>query len=45
LGCEWVEALAGRIRNPHESSSLADALAGHIVSSLDNLSEAAQAAE
>jgi DNA-binding transcriptional LysR family regulator len=35
----------GLVRNPHESSSLADALAGHIVSSLDNLSEAAQAAE
>jgi DNA-binding transcriptional LysR family regulator len=35
----------GLVRNPHESSPLADALAGHIVSSLDNLSEAAQAAE
>jgi len=35
----------GLIRNPHESSALADALAEHIVSSLDNLSEAAQAAE
>ena len=35
----------GLIRNPHESSSLADALAEHIISSLDNLSEAAQAAE
>jgi DNA-binding transcriptional LysR family regulator len=35
----------GLIRNPHESSALADALADHIISSLDNLSEAAQAAE
>jgi DNA-binding transcriptional LysR family regulator len=35
----------GLVRNPHESSQLADALAGHIVSSLDNLSEAKEAAE
>jgi DNA-binding transcriptional LysR family regulator len=35
----------GLIRNPHESLALADALADHIISSLDNLSEAAQAAE
>ena len=35
----------GLVRNPHETSPLADALAEHIVSSLDNLSEAAQAAE
>jgi DNA-binding transcriptional LysR family regulator len=35
----------GLIRNAHESSALADALAEHIISSLDNLSEAAQAAE
>ena len=35
----------GLIRNPHESPALADALAEHIISSLDNLSEAAQAAE
>ena len=35
----------GLIRNPHESLALADALAEHIISSLDNLSEAAQAAE
>jgi len=35
----------GLARNPHESSALADALAEHIISSLDNLSEAAQAAE
>jgi DNA-binding transcriptional LysR family regulator len=34
----------GLIRNPHERTALADALAGHIVSSLDNLSEP-QAAE
>ena len=35
----------GLIRNPHETSSLADALADHIISSLDNLSEASRAAE
>ena len=35
----------GLVRNQHVSSALADALAEHIVSSLDNLSEAAQAAE
>jgi DNA-binding transcriptional LysR family regulator len=35
----------GLVRSPHESSALADALAEHIISSLDNLSEAAQAAE
>jgi DNA-binding transcriptional LysR family regulator len=34
----------GLVRNAHEGSTLADALAEHIVSSLDNLSEA-QAAE
>jgi DNA-binding transcriptional LysR family regulator len=34
----------GLIRNAHEGSALADALAEHIISSLDNLSEA-QAAE
>jgi len=34
----------GLVRNAHESSALADALAEHIVSSLDNLSDA-QAAE
>jgi hypothetical protein len=33
------------LRNTHESSALADALAGHIISSLDNLSQPAQAAE
>jgi DNA-binding transcriptional LysR family regulator len=35
----------GLIRNPHESLALADALAEHIISSLDNISEASQAAE
>ena len=35
----------GLVRNQHETSALADALAEHIVSSLDNLSDAAQAAE
>ena len=35
----------GLIRNPHESLALADALAEHIISSLDNMSEATQAAE
>jgi DNA-binding transcriptional LysR family regulator len=35
----------GLLRSPHEGSALADALAEHIISSLDNLSEARQAAE
>jgi DNA-binding transcriptional LysR family regulator len=35
----------GLVRNPHERVALADALAGHIISSLDNLSEAREAAE
>ena len=35
----------GLVRNPHERTTLADALAEHIMSSLDNLSDAAQAAE
>ncbi|CAL8978719.1 LysR family transcriptional regulator [Rhodoplanes serenus] len=35
----------GLLRNPHERSALADALAGHIISSLDNLSAGAAAAE
>ena len=35
----------GLLRNPHGSSALAEALAHHIISSLDNLSETAQAAE
>jgi hypothetical protein len=34
----------GLVRNAHERSALADALAEHIILSLDNLSEA-QAAE
>ena len=33
------------LRNPHEMSQLAEALADHVVSSLDNLTEHAQAAE
>jgi len=35
----------GLVRNAHESLALADALAEHIISSLDNLSETVQAAE
>jgi DNA-binding transcriptional LysR family regulator len=35
----------GLVRSAHEPSALADALAGHIISSLDNLSEQQQAAE
>jgi DNA-binding transcriptional LysR family regulator len=35
----------GLLRNPHERSSLADALTEHVISSLDNLSETARAAE
>jgi DNA-binding transcriptional LysR family regulator len=35
----------GLVRNSHDGSTLASALAEHIVSSLDNLSEAVQAAE
>jgi DNA-binding transcriptional LysR family regulator len=35
----------GLLRNRHESSALAEALAEHIISSLDNLSEAREAAE
>src|SRR5262252_7499983 len=35
----------GLVRNPHERNPLADALAEHVISSLDNLSEAVQAAE
>ena len=35
----------GLVRNPHERNPMADALAEHVVSSLDNLSEAAKAAE
>jgi DNA-binding transcriptional LysR family regulator len=43
--CELSPCEVGLIRNPHERPKLADALAGHIVSSLDNLSEAREAAE
>ncbi|MBO0757892.1 MAG: LysR family transcriptional regulator [Bradyrhizobiaceae bacterium] len=35
----------GLVRNPHEQIKLADALAEHIISSLDNLSETSQATE
>ena len=42
---ELLACRVGLIRNPHESLSFADALAEHIISSLDNLSEAARAAE
>jgi DNA-binding transcriptional LysR family regulator len=35
----------GLVRNPHEGSPLAEALAEHIISSLDNLSDAREAAE
>jgi hypothetical protein len=35
----------GLVRNTRENAALADALAGHIISSLDNLSEAQAAAE
>jgi DNA-binding transcriptional LysR family regulator len=41
---ELTSCRIGLVRNSHEASALADALAEHIVSSLDNLSEA-QAAE
>jgi DNA-binding transcriptional LysR family regulator len=34
----------GLVRNPHGTSALTDALAGHIISSLDNLSDASQQA-
>jgi DNA-binding transcriptional LysR family regulator len=42
---ELAYCRVGLVRNPHESSALADALAEHIISSLDNLSETAMAAE
>jgi DNA-binding transcriptional LysR family regulator len=42
---ELPECRIGLVRNSHESSALTDALAEHVISSLDNLSEAAQAAE
>ena len=42
---ELASCRIGLLRNTHESSALAAALAEHIISSLDNLSEATQAAE
>jgi DNA-binding transcriptional LysR family regulator len=42
---ELPSCSVGLVRNAHEASALADALAEHIISSLDNLSEATQAAE
>ena len=42
---ELPSCRVGLVRNPHEQSPLAEALAEHIVSSLDNLSEAREAAE
>ncbi len=41
---ELPSCRVGLVRNAHESSALAGALAGHIISSLDNMSDA-QAAE
>jgi DNA-binding transcriptional LysR family regulator len=35
----------GLLRNPHQQSALTDVLSGHIISSLDNLSAASDAAE
>lgn len=43
--CELPSCRIGLIRNPHERSPLADTLAEHIISSLDNLSETREAAE
>ena len=40
-----VRSRVGLVRNPHERFPLAEALAEHIISSLDNLSEAREAAE
>jgi len=42
---ELPSCRVGLVRNPHEQSALAEALAEHIISSLDNLSAAADAAE
>jgi DNA-binding transcriptional LysR family regulator len=42
---ELPSCRVGWLRNPHQQSALADALAGHIISSLDNLSATADAAE
>jgi DNA-binding transcriptional LysR family regulator len=42
---ELPSCRVGLVRNPHERSPLAEALAEHIISSLDNLSDAREAAE
>jgi DNA-binding transcriptional LysR family regulator len=42
---ELASCRIGLLRNAHERSALADALAEHIISSLDNLSDTARAAE
>ncbi|SRR6266540_833719 len=42
---ELPSCRVGLVRNPHERFPLAEALAEHIISSLDNLSEAREAAE
>jgi DNA-binding transcriptional LysR family regulator len=42
---ELPSCRVGLLRNPHQPSALAEALAEHIISSLDNLSAAADAAE
>ena len=42
---ELPSCRVGLLRNPHQQSALAEALAEHIISSLDNLSAAADAAE
>jgi DNA-binding transcriptional LysR family regulator len=42
---ELPSCRVGLVRNPHEQSPLADAFAEHIISSLDNLSDAREAAE
>jgi DNA-binding transcriptional LysR family regulator len=42
---ELPSCRVGLLRNPHQPSALAEALSGHIISSLDNLSAAADAAE
>ena len=42
---ELPSCRVGLLRNPHQPSALAEALSGHIISSLDTLSAAADAAE
>ena len=42
---ELPSCRVGLVRNPHQQSALAEALSEHIISSLDNLSAAADAAE